>query len=164
RARLLASELRLHADGAGGAAEIAERARAARDELEAKLAEVNRRRTEIEERLADRDRERTEAWGRLTAIRAAHERLAARSEAPAARGAELAADLERRRSALGALADRVGADDEAIAAGLEALGRSVAASAEALAAAGAAADDARRAEAVGALREASERSARTARR
>jgi chromosome segregation ATPase len=164
RARLLASELRLHADGAGGAAEVAERARAGRDELEAKLAEVNRRRTEIEERLAARDRERTEAWGRLTAIRAAHERLAARSEALAARRAELAADLERRRSALGALADRVGADDEAIAAGLEALGRSVAASADALAAAGEAADDARRAEAVGAVREASERSARTARR
>jgi chromosome segregation ATPase len=164
RARLLASELRLHADGAGAAAEVAERARAARDDLEAKLAEVNRRRTEIEERLAARDRERTEAWGRLTAIRAAHERLAARSEALAARRAELAADLERRRSALGALADRVGADDEAIAAGLEALGRSVAATAEAVAAAGEAADDARRAEAVGAVREASERSARTARR
>jgi chromosome segregation ATPase len=163
RALLLASELRLHADGAGGAEAAAERARAARDSLEAKLAEVNRRRTAIEERLAARDRERTEAWGRLTAIRAAYERLAARAEALAARRAELAADLERRRTALGALADRAGADDDAIAAGLEALGRSVAAAGEALAAAEAA-DDACRAEAIAAVREAAERSARTARR
>jgi chromosome segregation protein len=164
RARLLASELRVHADGAGGAEEAADAARSARDGLEAELAEVNRRRTAIEERLADRDRERTEAWGRLTAIRSAHERLAARSEALAARRAALGADLERRRSALGALAERAGEDGEAITAGLGALGESVAAAAAALAAANEAGDDAGRAEAVAAIRAASERSARTARR
>src|SRR5918992_575946 len=74
RARLLAEELRSH---------------------EAKLAEVNAERTAIEERLAERDRARTLVWGRLTAIRAAQERLAVRTESLAARRAELSAGVER---------------------------------------------------------------------
>ena len=49
-------------------------------------------------------------WGRLTALRAAHERLSVRAEALAGRRAELAAELERRRAALGALADELAAD------------------------------------------------------
>ncbi len=162
RSRLLASELRAHADGAEGAEGAAEKARASRDTLDAQLAEVNRRRTAIEERLAARDRERTEAWGRLTKIRGAHERLAARSEALAARRAELSAELERRRQALGALAERADDDGEAIEAGLDALGKSLAEAGGSLEAAKAAAADAARAEAVGTVREASERSARTA--
>jgi chromosome segregation protein len=162
RARLLASELRAHADGASGAEGEAEKARAARDALDAELADVNTRRTAVEERLAARDRERTEAWGRLTKIRGAHERLAARSEALAARRTELAAELERRRQALGALAERADDDGQAIEAGLLSLGESVASASEALEAASAAGDDAGRAEAVGSVREASERSARTA--
>ena len=164
RSRLHASELRAHVDAAAGAEAEAERARRERDRIDAELAAVNRRRGAIEERLAARDRERTEAWGRLTAIRAAHERLAARSEALAARRAELAAGLERRREALGALADRAPGDADAITAGLAALAESVGAAVEALAAANVADDDAPRAEAVATVRIASERSARTARR
>jgi chromosome segregation ATPase len=161
-ARLRASELRLHADAAAAAERAAVEARGARDRIEGELAEVNRRRTAIEEQLAARDRERTERWGRLTAIRTAHERLAARSEALAARRAEVAAALERRRAALGALAERSGDNERAIAAGLDALGESVPAAAAALADAQAAAADAERMRALGRLRDAAERSARTA--
>ena len=77
---------------------------AAASELEAKLTAVNKRRTAIEERFAERDRERTQLWGRLTALRATHERLSVRAESLATRQADLAAGLERRRDALGALA------------------------------------------------------------
>ena len=73
---------------------------------------VAKRRTEIEERLADRDRERTAELGRLTATRAAHERLSVRAEALAARRGELAAELERERAALGALAEEAAQADE----------------------------------------------------
>src|SRR6476659_5535138 len=107
RAQLLAEELRAHGTELGAAEKVAAEAREARQEIEAKLAEVNRRRSEIEERLAERDRERTTVWGRLTALRAAHERLSVRSEALSVRRAELAGELERRRAALGALADEV---------------------------------------------------------
>ena len=62
--------------------------------------------TEIEGRLAERDRERTEAWGRLTAIRAANERLAARADALAARREGMARELEHRQAALGAARGR----------------------------------------------------------
>ena len=162
RARLGAAALRLHAEAAASAERAAAEARTARDGIEAELGEVNSRRTAIEEQLAARDRERTERWGRLTAIRTAHERLAARSEALAARRAELAAALERRRAALGALAERPGDDERAIAAGLEVLGESVPEAAAALADARDATADAERARALGRLRGASERSARTA--
>ncbi len=164
RARLHASELRLHADAAAAAERAAADAREARDGIEAQLGEVNRRRTAIEDELAARDRERTERWGRLTAIRTAHERLAARGEALVARRAELADALQRRRVALGSLAERSGDDDRVIAAGLEALAESVPAAGAALADVQAAPADAERAPALGRVREASERSARTAER
>src|SRR5207244_1484203 len=76
--------------------------------------------------------------------------------------ADLAAELERRRAALGALAERTDDGGEAIAAGIESLGESVAAASEGLASARDAADDAARADAIGVVRAASERSARTA--
>ena len=104
RGRLLASELHLHASELAGAEGAASKAREARQEVEAELAKVAGRRTEIEERLAERDRERTAEWGRLTAMRAAHERLSVRAEALAVRRSEFATELERRRAALGALA------------------------------------------------------------
>jgi chromosome segregation ATPase len=104
RARLVADELR-SADGELGEAERgAAKARQSREELEHGLADVNRRRTEIEERFAERDRQRTVLWGRLTALRAAHERLSVRAEALAGREAGLEAGLDRRRRALGDLA------------------------------------------------------------
>ena len=107
RARLVASELRSHSDALGSAERGAADARGSREEIEAKLSAVNARRTAIEETLATRDRERTAAWGRLTAIRAAHERLTVRAELLAQRRSVLAADLEARRAALGALAAEV---------------------------------------------------------
>jgi chromosome segregation ATPase len=104
RAPLVADELGRHDRELAGAAQAAGRARGGREQLEAKLAAVNERRTAIEERFAERDRERTQLWGRLTALRATHERLSVRAESLGARQADLAAGLERRREALGALA------------------------------------------------------------
>src|ERR671918_877030 len=109
RGRLLAAELHTHDADLGGADRAAGDARGQRDQIEAELAAVSKRRTEIEEQLAERDRERTEAWGRLTAIRAAHERLSVRAEALVARRREIAASIERRKAALGALADEFSA-------------------------------------------------------
>src|SRR6266511_2271561 len=114
RAPLVADELGGHERELAKASGAAQKALGEREELEAKLADVNRRRTEIEERFAQRDRERTRLWGRLTALRAAHERLSVRAESLGARQADLAAGLERRRAALGALAaeaDDAGEDD-----------------------------------------------------
>jgi chromosome segregation ATPase len=105
RARLLADELRAHVEELDDAERAAANAREARQRVEVQLAEVNRRRAEIEERLAERDRARTAAWGRLTALHAAHERLSVHAEALSIRRGELAAEVERERAALGALAD-----------------------------------------------------------
>ena len=91
RARLLASELHGHDDELAGAeATRRERARGPRRELDAKLRRgrtsgARRSRTQ----LAERESERTEAWGRLTAVRAAHERISVRAEALASRRTEL---------------------------------------------------------------------------
>jgi chromosome segregation protein len=104
RAPLVADQLGRHERELAGAAQAAGKARGGREELEAKLAAVNERRTAIEERFAERDRERTQLWGRLTALRATHERLSVRAESLGSRQADLAAGLERRRAALGALA------------------------------------------------------------
>ena len=94
--RLLASELHGQDDELAGAERAATAAREARAKLDAKLAEVDTRRIGDRGAAVARDRERTEAWGRLTAVRAAHERISVRAEALAARRAELAA---RRSSA-----------------------------------------------------------------
>jgi chromosome segregation ATPase len=138
RARLLASELHgQDADLATAQAE-ANRARELRAGLDAELADLNRRRSAIEEQLADRDRARTEAWGRLTAVRGAHERLSVRAEALGARRAELARAIDRRRAALGALSEELAAatgaraGDDPIAAGLDRIGESLAEAVEAL--------------------------------
>ena len=128
RARLLADELRAQSSELDGAEREAAKAREERQRVEAEQAKVGRRRNEIEGRLAQRDRERTAVWGRLTALRAAHERLSVRGEALAGRRAELAAELERRRAALGALADErpptgdAGDDPVALRAGADLLG------------------------------------------
>jgi chromosome segregation ATPase len=104
RSRLVADELRSEEGELAEAERQAGKARRSRQNLERGLADVNRRRTEIEERFAERDRQRTLLWGRLTALRAAHERLSVRAEALAGREAGLAAGLDRRRRALGDLA------------------------------------------------------------
>jgi chromosome segregation ATPase len=112
RARLASDELRGHEADLADAGTAAAAAREQREELEARLAEVNRRRTEIEERFAERDRERTLLWGRLTALRAAHERLSVRAESLGSREAEVAERLEHHREALGALVADVPSTDE----------------------------------------------------
>jgi chromosome segregation ATPase len=104
-ARVLADEVRAHSSELEGAERLSAQARESRGRVEAELADVNQRRAAIEDRLAERDRERTTAWGRLTALRAAHERLSVRAEALLGRRAELAAELERERAALGSLAE-----------------------------------------------------------
>jgi chromosome segregation ATPase len=167
RGRLLASELHAHAAELSGAESAAAKARESRQEVEAELAQVAKRRTEIEERLADRDRERTVEWGRLTATRAAHERLSVRAEALVVRRGELAAGLERERAALGALAEEAAqADDgdDPVGAGLRRIGAALDEAIEAHRNADAAASDADRANEVARVRDAAERAASGARR
>jgi chromosome segregation protein len=167
RGRLLASELHAHAAELSGAESAAAKARESRQEVEAELARVAKRRTEIEERLADRDRERTAEWGRLTATRAAHERLSVRAEALVVRRGELAAELERERAALGALAEEAAqADDgdDPVGAGLRRIGAALDEAIEAHRNADAAASDADRANEVARVRDAAERAASGARR
>ncbi len=170
RARLLASELHGQDDELAGAERAAATARAARAKLDAKLAEVAARRSAIEEQLSARESQRTEAWGRLTAVRAAHERISVRAEALAGRRAELLRSLERRRAALGALAEELAAatgardGDDPVAAGIERIGESLSTAIEALDEARAAADDGGRAAGLAAVRTAAERAAQMARR
>ena len=167
RGRLLASDLHAHAAELSGAESAAAKARESRQEVEAELATVAERRTEIEERLADRDRERTAEWGRLTATRAAHERLTVRAEALVVRRGELAAELERERVALGALVEEAAqADDgdDPVGAGLRRIGAALDEAVEAHKSASAAAGDSSRANDVARVRDAAERAASGARR
>jgi chromosome segregation ATPase len=168
RGRLLASELHVHGTDLARAERAAATAREARQEVESELAKVAAKRTEIEERLADRDRERTAEWGRLTAMRAAHERLSVRSEALAARRAELATELERQRTTLGALAEEAatGGDDagDPVGAGLQRIGAALEEATRAHRGATDAANDGERANEVARIRDATERAASGARR
>jgi len=166
--RLLGDRLSAGAGDLATAEAAARSARDGRDAIEAKLAAANERRSAVEERLAERDRERTAVWGELTTLRAAHERLGARTEALAGREAELRAAIERRRAALGTLAAELRATERdaeaALARELEsaraALGEANAAIATALAAG----EAEPRLEALAKVRAGSERAARSARR
>ncbi len=166
--RLLCNRLAMGGGDLRKAEAEAKAARGDREGVEAELKKMNERRSEIEEALASRDRERTAVWGELSALRAAHERLGARTEGIAAREAELRAAISRRREALGALAEELRAthrDAEGALAG------ELASAAEALAEAGSAIDAARtessvevRLNALARLRGAAERAGRSARR
>jgi chromosome segregation ATPase len=163
RGRLLAAELRTHDLELAEAERKAGAARELRTEIDAELAEANSRRTAIEEQLAERDRERTEAWGRLTAIRAAHERLTVRAETLVTRRAEIAASLDRRRSALGTLGQELEAgaspgDGDPVDAGLARIGDALTEAGHALERARGAAD-ADRASEVASVRRSAERAA-----
>ncbi len=170
RARLLASELHGQDAELAAAEGAATGARDARSKLDTQLADVSERRGKVETRLAERDRERTEAWGRLTAVRAAHERLSVRTEALGSRRAELTRSLERRRAALGALAEELaaaigaGRGDDPVTAGLERIGEALDAARVALDRARAGGADAARGASVAALREAAARAAQLAQR
>jgi len=143
-------------------------ARAERDVIEEKLKEANARRSAVEQRLAERDRERTAVWGELAALRAAHERLGARTESIAGREAELRASVDRRRAALGALAAELRATERdaeaALAKELESARDSLAEASEGIAAALGAADVETRLNALAKVRNGSERATRSARR
>jgi chromosome segregation ATPase len=169
RARLLAAEAGAHAGELAAAERRAGEARDVREAIEAELRVVAERRAGIEAELAERDRERTQAWGRLTAIRAANERLAARTDALSARRAELQDDLERRRASLGALAADLAAEAERaggdpVDVGLDRAASATAAAAESLAKARAVTAEHARATEVGRARDSLELAARTARR
>lgn len=101
---LLGDRLAAGSGDLAAAEKAAKEARGEREKVEAQVEEARKRRSAVEERLAERDRERTAVWADLTALRAAHERLGARTESIASREAELRAAVERRRAALGALA------------------------------------------------------------
>ncbi len=170
RARLLAAELHGHDDEVATAEAHAIEVREVRAELDSKLGVVAERRAAIESELAERESERTEAWGRLTAVRAAHERLTVRAEALVARRGQMVVALDRRRAALGALADELAkatgaeAGADPVAAGLERVGESLAAAVEGLGEARGAATDAARAPGLARVRESAERAAQIARR
>ncbi len=110
--RLLCDRLAMGSGDLATAETEAREARAERQRLEADLAKISQRRSAVEDQLAARDRERTAVWGGLSALRAAHERLGARTEAIVAREAELRAAVLRRREALGALAAELRATHE----------------------------------------------------
>ncbi len=170
RARLLAAQLSGHESDLAEASKRAIAARGVRSALDAQVAEVAKRRTLIEEQLAARDRQRTEAWGRLTAVRAAHERISVHAEALASRRADLARGLDRRRAALGALADELVAamgassGDDPVAAGLERVAESLQQATAALAAARNADANQARAQEIGRVRDAADHAAQMARR
>jgi chromosome segregation protein len=108
RAQLVSEELRFGADRAAAAEKAAAKARAVREKLEERLAEVSKRRTTAEERFATRDRERTQAWGLLTKLRGEQERVAVRVANLSNRETELEAGLEGLRAELGPLTLDVG--------------------------------------------------------
>jgi chromosome segregation ATPase len=168
RLRLLGDRL---AAGGGDLATAEAAARAAREErdgIEARLGEANARRSAVEQRLAERDRERTAVWGELTALRAAHERLGARTESIAGREAELRAAVDRRRAALGTLAAELRATERdaesTLARELESARDSLAEASDGIGAALEAGDVETRLNALAKVRGGSERAARSARR
>jgi chromosome segregation ATPase len=165
RGRLLASEICAQAGELDAAERAAAKAREDRRRTEAELAKVNRRRTEIEERLAERDRVRTATWGRLTAMRSAHERLSVRAEALAARRREVRAALDRERRTLGALADEAPpSEGDPVAAGINRIDAALAHAGQALDRARKAAGDPERATSIARVRESAQRAAGAARR
>jgi chromosome segregation ATPase len=169
RARLLAAEVGAHAGEVLAAERRSAKAKGEREKVEKELAAVSARRGAIESQLAERESERTEAWGRLTALRAAHERLSARADALAARRTELEHGLERRRSSLGALAAELEAEakrqgGDPIETALGRIGETLQAATTALEGARAATSVGERATEVGRVRDASERATQLARR
>ena len=168
RLRLLGDRLSAGDGDLASAERAAKDARGERDAIEAKLTAANGHRAAVEKRLAERDRERTAVWGELTALRAAHERLGARTESIAGREAELRAAVERRRSALGALAAELRATEKdaetALAAELESARDGLAEASTGIESAFATAEVEARLAALAKVRGGSERAARSARR
>jgi chromosome segregation ATPase len=166
--RLLCDRLAMGGGDLRRAEAEAKAARGDREAVESDLGRISARRSTIEETLAARDRERTAVWGDLTALRAAHERLGARTEATAAREAELRAAVGRRRERLGALATELKATHQdaeaALAKELEAASSSLADAVAAIETAAAESAVEGRLAALAQVRGATERATRSARR
>ena len=101
--RLVAEDLRFGDDRLAVAEKTAAKARESRDRLDEELREVSLRRSAAEERFADRDRERTAAWGLLTRLRAAAERIGVRAAGLGDRAGELERRIEALEAELGPL-------------------------------------------------------------
>ena len=99
----MAEDLRFGDDRLAAAEKTAAKAREGRDKLEGELREVSLRRSAAEERFADRDRERTAAWGLLTRLRAAAERIGVRAAGLGDRASELERRIEALEAELGPL-------------------------------------------------------------
>ena len=166
--QLICDRLAMGGGDLKGAEAEAKSARADREKVEAELKKMHERRSAIEEQLAARDRERTAVWGDLTALRAAHERLGARTESIAGREAELRAAVARRREALGALAAELRATEKdaeaALARELEAASEALTEAGESIEAAAAGTDVEAQLNALARVRNAAERAGRSARR
>jgi chromosome segregation ATPase len=171
RGQLVAEELRFGADRAAAAEKAAAEAREQRAGLEQQLTAVSEKRRAAEERFAARDRERTQAWGVLTKLRGDQQRIAVRASGLGDREGELSSALEALRAELGPLTLDVGSDaapgeraqkleqelgeiEAGLAGANEGLGR----------ARSAAASEAAREAALGAVRSGAERASRHARR
>ncbi len=166
RLQLLGDRLALGGGDVRKAEADAKAARADRDAIEAEFKVMNGRRSQIEETLASRDRERTAVWSDLTALRAAHERLGARTEALAAREAELRAAVSRQREALGTLAEELRATERdaesALARELQTASEALEEAGGAIAIASSESDVGARLEALARVRAAAERARRSA--
>ncbi len=165
--RLLCDRLAMGSGDLTTAETEARAARAERERVETELKKISQRRSAVEEQLAARDRERTAVWGGLSALRAAHERLGARTESIVARETELRAAVSRRRETLGALAAELRAThDDAETALAKELDNAAAALGEAVAGVESArsGDVDSRLSALAEVRGAAERSMRSARR
>ena len=101
--RLVAEDLRFGDDRLAAAEKTAVKARKSRDRLDEELREVSLRRSAAEERFADRDRARTAAWGLLTRLRAAAERIGVRAAGLGDRASELEGRIEALNAELGPL-------------------------------------------------------------
>ncbi len=170
RARLVAEQLRGGDSGLEAAESTAAKARAARDEIEAKLAEVSEKRREAEERFAARDRERTRSWGVLTRLRAEQQRIAIQAASLGDRETELAARVEQLRAELEPLTLDVGdgaaapGRDRRLADELTEIDAGLAAAGKGLADARAQGPEQQRAAGLASVRSGAERAARHARR
>ncbi|MDX6603177.1 MAG: chromosome segregation protein [Solirubrobacterales bacterium] len=172
RGRLVAEELRFGADRAAAAEKAASEARAQRAAIEKTLAEVSEKRRAAEERFAVRDRERTQAWGVLTKLRGEQQRIAIRATGLADREGEISGRLEALRAELGPLTLDVGGSEAApgerarkLEEELDEIDAGLSGAADGLRRArSAAASEASREAALGAVRSGAERATRHARR
>ncbi|MGZ5332649.1 MAG: AAA family ATPase, partial [Solirubrobacterales bacterium] len=109
RSEIVASELRQAEDRLAAAEQTVGEGRTVREQVDARLAEVAKRRAAIEERIAAGDRDRRLRGERLLEARTAFERVGARRDATAAAILQLRAALGERQLRL----EELGAEEDA---------------------------------------------------